>query len=242
MVVQTSEQRWGKQRTALEIFGRLASTYERVLDVATLYQDRHWKRWVYDNAGTKAGDRLLDVGCGTCLLEESMEGRKCRVVGLDLTEQMIRIGQSKGIASVEALLVGDAEFLPFADDAFDVVVSCYVPKYVTLAKFAEEVSRVLRPGGRVALYDFVRPRGLLSPFLRLYIHGALRIAGQIVELVGSEAAPTLWNLPRIVEGARWNEGIAEAFRGKGVRTLTNRTFSGGIVGAFSGMKENGGTP
>ena len=222
----------------MEIFGGLSSSYEKVLDVATLGQDRYWKRWIYDNAGAMAGDRVLDIGCGTCLLEESMVGREYTVVGLDLTERMIRIGQSKGIACVEGLLVGDAESLPFADDAFDVVVSCYVPKYVDLARFAEEASRVLRPGGRVALYDFVRPRGPLSPFLRLYIHGALGMAGSILGLVGSETALTLRNLPRIVEGARWNEGVAKAFEGRGVRASTCRTLSSGVVGAFSGRKAN----
>ena len=241
MVVQTAEPSGGMQGTALTIFGGLASSYERALDVATLGQDRYWKRWVNDSAGAKEGERVLDVGCGTCRLEESVGGRGCRVVGLDLTERMIRIGQSKRIACVEALLVGDAESLPFPDGAFDVVVSCYVPKYVDLARFAEEVARVLRPGGRVVLYDFVRPRGPLSPFLRLYIHGALRMAGYLLGLVGSETATTLRNLPWIVEGARWNEGIAEAFGGEGVRTLFCKTLSGGVVGAFSGRKANGST-
>ena len=242
MVAQINEPPWGMQRTALEIFGGLASSYEKALDAATLGQDRHWKRWVYDNAGARAGERILDVGCGTCLFEELVEEQGCRVVGLDLTEQMIRIGQSKRISCIEALLVGDAESLPFPDDVFDVVVSCYVPKYVTLERLAEEVARVLRPGGRVVLYDFVRPRGPLSPILRLYIHGALRIAGYLLGLIGDETATTFRNLPRIIEGAKWNESIAETFEGVGVRTLTHKTLSGGVVSAFSGRKANGSPP
>jgi demethylmenaquinone methyltransferase/2-methoxy-6-polyprenyl-1,4-benzoquinol methylase len=236
MVLRTGEPLGGMQETALKIFGGLASSYERVLDVATLGQDRYWKRWVNDNAGAREGERVLDIGCGTCLLEESVGGRGCRVVGLDLTERMIRIGQSKRVPCVDVLLVGDAESLPFPDGAFDVVVSCYVPKYVDLARFAEEVARVLRPGGRVVLYDFVRPRGPLSPFLRLYIHGALRMAGYLLGLVDSGTTTILQNLPWIIEGARWNEGIAEAFGSEGVQRLTCKTLSGGVVGAFSGRK------
>lgn len=241
MVAQIDEPPGGMQRTALEIFGGLASSYEKALDVATLDQDRYWKRWVYDNTGARAGERILDVGCGTCLFEELVEEQGCRVVGLDLTERMIRIGQSKRITCVEALLVGDAASLPFPDGVFDAVVSCYVPKYVALERLVEEVARVLRPGGRVVLYDFVRPRGPLSPILRLYIHGALRIAGYLLGLIGNETATTFRNLPRIVEGARWNESISEAFEEVGVRTLTCKTLSGGVVGAFSGRKANGNT-
>lgn len=241
MVARIDESQVGMQRTALEIFGGLASSYERALDVATLGQDRYWKRWVYDSAGARADERILDVGCGTCLFEEMVEGQGCRVVGLDLTEQMIRIGQSKRIRCIEALLMGDAESLPFPDGVFDAVVSCYVPKYVNIERLAEEMARVLRPGGRVVLYDFVRPRGPLSPVLRLYIHGALRIAGYFLGLIGNETATTFRNLPRIVERATWNESIAEAFEGVGVRTLTCETLSGGVVGVFSGVKADGST-
>lgn len=242
MVSRSTEQSSEMKGTALEIFGGLASSYERTLDAATLAQDRYWKRWVYGNAGVRAGERVLDVGCGTCLLEELVDVLGWRVVGVDITERMIRIGQSKRVACVEALLLGDAEALPFPDNGFDAVVSCYVPKYVDLAKFAEEVARVLRPGGKVTLYDFVRPRGFFSPFLRLYLHGVLRIAGYLLGLAGSETASTFRNLPRIVEGAKWNEGISEAFGGNGVRTLTCETLSSGAVGMFSGIKANGSNP
>jgi len=239
MVARSGKSTWGRQRTALEIFDGLASSYERVLNIATLGQDRYWKRWAIARAGTKRGQRVLDVGCGTCLLEELVEGQGYNVVGLDLTERMVRVGQSKRISSVEALMVGDAESLPFSGSAFDVVVSCYVPKYVDLTKFAEEVARVLRPGGTVVLYDFVRPSGFLSPFLRLYIHGGLRLTGFLLELVGSETATTFSNLPRIVEGARWNESITNAFWVENVRTLNCTTLSRGVVGAYFGVKVNG---
>ncbi len=142
----------GIQGTALEIFGGLASSYERALDLATMTQDRYWKCWVVENASIRAGDRVLDIGCGTCLLEERLEDTGCMVVGLDLTEQMIRIGQSKNLVCLEGLLVGDAEALPFPDGTFDAVVCCYVPKYVDRARFAREVARVLRAGGKVVSY------------------------------------------------------------------------------------------
>ncbi|MGP8124716.1 MAG: class I SAM-dependent methyltransferase [Nitrososphaerales archaeon] len=227
----------GIQGTALEIFGGLASSYERALDLATMTQDRYWKCWVVENASIRAGDRVLDIGCGTCLLEERLEDTGCMVVGLDLTEQMIRIGQSKNLVCLEGLLVGDAEALPFPDGTFDAVVCCYVPKYVDRARFAREVARVLRAGGKVVSYDFVRPAGPFSLLLRLYLHGAMPITAYLLGLVGSEAATTFRNLPRIVEGARWSEGIAEIFGVEGVQTLVSKTLSGGVVGVFSGVKE-----
>jgi len=221
---------------ALEIFEGLATSYERVLDVATLAQDRYWKRWVYENAEVKSGDLVLDVGCGTCLLEEQLDRCGCNLVGLDLTERMIRIGRSKEIPGVVGLVHGDAESLPFPDGIFDVVVSCYVPKYVDVTRFVKEASRVLKIGGRIALYDFVRPNGLLSPFLRLYIGGVLPIVGQLLEFTRSEASITFKNLPRIIDGTTWDKGIAEAFERESVRRRTFKALSRGVVGAYSGTK------
>ncbi len=221
---------------ALEIFGGLATSYETVLNVATLAQDRYWKRWAYENAGVKPGERVLDIGSGTCLLEDKLDRVGCSMVGVDLTEEMIRIGLSKRISSVEGLVQGDAESLPFPDGTFDAVVSCYVPKYVDIARFASESSRVLKEGGRVALYDFVRPRGPYSPFLKLYIGGVLPAVGRFLEFAKSEAATTFKNLPCIIDQTRWDESIAEAFEREGVQRRTLRTLSHGAVGAYFGAK------
>ena len=222
--------------TALEIFGGLAASYERVLGAATLAQDRYWKRWVYENAGVKSGEFVLDIGCGTCLFEERLDRCRCNVVGLDLTERMIRIGMSKRITSVEGLICGDAESLPFPDAVFDVVISCYVPKYVDVVRFAKDVSRVLKKGGRVALYDFVRPKGPSSPFLRLYIGGLLPIVGRLLGFAGSETATTFKNLPQIIGKTTWDKEIAQAFECESVRTRVFEALSHGVVGAYSGIK------
>ncbi len=221
---------------ALEIFGGLAQTYERTLDIATLAQDRYWKRWVCESAGLKRGERVLDVGCGTCLLEKQLDRYGCSVVGVDLTERMIRLGASKSIPSVEGLIQGDAESLPFPDGVFDVVISCYVVKYVDIARFAKEASRVLKSGGRVVLYDFVRPRGPYSPLLKLYIEVALPIVGRLLTIAGSEAATTFRNLPRIIDETAWDGRTEEAFEGEGVSARTFGALSHGVVWAYSGSK------
>ncbi|MBI3859452.1 MAG: class I SAM-dependent methyltransferase [Thaumarchaeota archaeon] len=226
----------GLHRTALEMFGGLAKSYERTLDLATLVQDRYWKRWIADNAALSRGDRVLDIGAGTCLLEERLEGSGCEVMGLDLTEEMLSAGRDKKLGCVKLLVRGDAEYLPFREEAFDVVVSCYVPKYVELVAFAHEIARVLKDGGKVALYDFVRPGGPWLAVLALYLHGGMRIAGFLLSLAGNSAATTFRNLPRIVEGATWQERLPKLLARTGVRTVKNLKLTGGVVGAYSGKK------
>lgn len=221
---------------ALELFRGLARSYEKTLDVATLTQDRYWKKWVLQRAKAGPADSVLDIGCGTCLLEEGLEHSECSVVGVDITEQMVRVGQSKRLRGVELLSVGDAEFLPFADESFDVVVSCYVAKYCDVGRFTREIARTMKPGSRVVLYDFVRPRGLFLPFIGLYIHGVVRAVGVLLRLTGSDLAFTFRNLPGLVQGATWDSEIVPAFEKEGVTIGEAARLSGGVVAAYAGTK------
>ena len=227
----------GMKETALELFNGLARSYDRTLDVATLLQDRYWKRWVLERAGAQEGGLLLDVGSGTLVLEERLLGRPWSVVGIDLTRKMVALGSAKRLNNVLMLINGDAEALPFRDGAFDAVASCYVAKYVSVPRFARELSRVVKAGGPVAVYDFVRPRGPFSPFLAVYIRGALRAAGYLMGLAKKDSAFTFQNLPEIVEGATWDRAMVHAMESNGVQTKGFERLSGGVVSAYWGVKQ-----
>jgi demethylmenaquinone methyltransferase/2-methoxy-6-polyprenyl-1,4-benzoquinol methylase len=222
--------------TALRLFGGLAQSYDTVLDWATLFQDRYWKRWVVERIPDMEGGLELDVGCGTLVLEERLSGYKCRFVGLDLTKEMLKLGQRKRIPNVALLVRGDAEDLPFSDSSFDSVVSCYVAKYVDVHGFTRELARVAKPGAAVALYDFARPRGLLAPFLELYIQAGLRALGSVLSLLGSTSAFAFGKLPAIVDQTRWDGEMVESMEKSGFETTFAGRLTGGVVFAYSGRK------
>jgi demethylmenaquinone methyltransferase / 2-methoxy-6-polyprenyl-1,4-benzoquinol methylase len=225
------------KEVALELFTDLARSYDRTLDVATLLQDRYWKNWVVEKTGTREGGLLLDVGSGTLVLEERLAGQPWSVVGIDLTREMVQVGSSKRLSNVALLVNGDAEELPFREDAFDAVVSCYVAKYVSLNEFVRELSRVTKPGGRLAVYDFVRPRGPLSPFVAMYVQGTLRIVGYFMGIAKRGPAFTFQKLPGIVEGAAWDEAMVRAMEANGVQTKGFQRLTGGVVSAYWGIKQ-----
>ena len=225
----------GLQPLARRIFQGLSPSYDRVLEYVTLLQDRYWKRWLLQAASIREGEAVLDLGCGTGVLEESVAGRG-GVVGLDLTEDMLRLAQAKRLPSVASLCLGDAERLPFSDGAFDVVLSCYVVKYCRAPLLASEASRVLRPGGRLVLYDFSRPRGALAPFLALYVYGFLRLMGVAMRLVGSSGAFTYQALPSVIRERRWDDTLAGVLSSAGFRKIGARRLSGGAATGFSAVK------
>ncbi len=223
------------QGTALHLFRGLAGSYDRVVDYATLFQDRYWKSWAA-SWGASPGGLVLDLGCGTLLMEERLAGSGSKFVGVDLTEEMVRAGKAKGLANVALLVNGDAESLPFPEEIFDSVVSCYVPKYVRLTKFAEELSRVSKPGAVVVVYDFARPRGPLAPFLGAYIRGGLGVAGFFSRLSGAGAAYAFDRLPDIIYRTTWDREIQRAMEGRGFETVAAERLTGGVVFGYCGRK------
>jgi SAM-dependent methyltransferase len=104
-------------------------------------------------AGVKPGDRLLDVACGTGVVAVTAARRGATVTGLDLTPELIeRARENSAIVGLNvAWHEGDAEALPFPDDAFDVVTSQFGHMFAPRPEVVvAEMLRVLRPGGTLA--------------------------------------------------------------------------------------------
>jgi SAM-dependent methyltransferase len=105
-------------------------------------------------AGIKAGDKVLDVGCGTGVAAITARRIGAKVTGLDLTPALLeRARENAAIAGFGDIVwkEGDAEALPFKDGEFDAVISQYGHMFAPRADVAaREMLRVLRPGGRIA--------------------------------------------------------------------------------------------
>ena len=225
------------KRSSLRIFGGLAKSYDSVLAYATLMQDRRWKDWVVRSAGLKSGMKVLDIGCGTCVLEESI-GPNCQVVGMDLSEEMLTVGRSKRLGNIGSLIHSDGERLPFRNESFDAVLSCYVVKYCDESRLVSEAARVLRPGGRLAFYDFVRPRGALWPLNAIYAYGGLRIAGRILSLSHADTAYTFSALPGIIEKRPWDASFSQTLASHGFYAIEETLLPGGVAAGFQAEKGN----
>ncbi len=112
-------------------------------------------------AGPRGDERVLDVATGAGHTARAFAPRVASVVAVDLTEAMLatgrRLAEEQGIANV-SFVPGDAEHLPFPDDAFDVVTCRYAAHHFPQpAAAAREWARVLKPGGRLLLVDVVSP-------------------------------------------------------------------------------------
>lgn len=193
------------------LFDELAPVYDGVLRGYSLGQDLRWKDVLLRRLHPRAGERVLDLACGTGLIFERLArmAGESNVVGLDLNRAMLQeLVRQRGRGRI---VQADAESLPFAARTFNVVTAGYLLKYVGLERFLSEVDRVLQPGGRFGGYDFSRPlAGTLSgTAYSVYLHRILPALGR-----RSTDRPVGWRevfgfLSEVTEASRWEDRVRD---------------------------------
>jgi demethylmenaquinone methyltransferase/2-methoxy-6-polyprenyl-1,4-benzoquinol methylase len=213
---------------ALRLFGPIAHDYERWAAVLSFGQDARWRRAIVEGLKLHGGERLLDVACGTGSVARLATARGCDVVALDQSAQMVAQARATGLSVARAT----AERLPFADASFDALTFTYLLRYVAdPAACMQELVRTIRPGGRIGMVEFGRPRGLTAPPWWFYTRVGLPTAGALIghgwRQVGTFLGPSIDEFhQRFPPGeltALWNAaGLVD------VRT-ERRSFGGGLL-------------
>jgi demethylmenaquinone methyltransferase/2-methoxy-6-polyprenyl-1,4-benzoquinol methylase len=220
------------------MFDRVASRYDLLNQLMSAGLHHRWRERAADRAELGAGDAALDVCCGTGDLTLELAGRVSpggTVVGCDFSEPMLDLAREKARARdipSARFEWADALSLPYDAGRFDAVtVGFGLRNFADRDRGLREMARVLRPGGRLVVLEFTKPRRPpFSTFYALWFDRIAPLLGRISE--DPEAYAYLAESVRSFPAPR---GLAEMMDAAGLEGIHYAILAGGIVTIHTGL-------
>lgn len=220
----------------MRLFERAAPHYDRINTWLSLGLGRFYRRFALQRSGLRPGLTVLDVATGTGLVARAaldITGDPASVIGLDPCAAML--DQARRTVPIR-LVLGLAERLPFRDARFDLVTMGYALRHVPDLDVAfAEYHRVLKPGGRVLLFEISRPPGgAVARLLQWFLGSAMPLAVRI----GTRSADAerlmryYWDT---IAACVPPETILAALARTGFAPARRRTY-GPVLSEFEGVK------
>lgn len=163
----------GKKVQVSRMFNRIAPYYDFLNRLLSLGIDTIWRKKAIRQLKSLNPASVLDVATGTAdlALEVARQLEVERIVGVDISTEMLDIGRTKikkqGLEGIIVLKEGDSENLPFADNTFDAITVAFgVRNFENLEKGLQEMRRVLKENGKLIVLEFSKPR--IFPFKQLF--------------------------------------------------------------------------
>jgi demethylmenaquinone methyltransferase/2-methoxy-6-polyprenyl-1,4-benzoquinol methylase len=219
------------------MFDAIAARYDFLNHLLSAGLDRHWRTRAIRSLRLTGRETVVDVCTGTAdvaLAAVNAKPPAARVVGVDFSGEMLRLGARKVGGRRIGLARGDATRLPLADASVEAATVAFGIRNVERPeRGVAEMHRVLRPCGRIAILEFSIPASTVVRALYLpYFRHVLPRIGRLVS--GHGSAYTY--LPASV-GSFIPPGVMlELLRGSGFREAAATPLTFGIVTLYTGLK------
>ncbi len=216
------------------MFDRISRFYDLMNSVMTAGLHHSWRERAADLADVGPGDGALDVATGTGDLAIELARRVApggQVVGSDFSEDMLARARAK--APQLSWDSANALSLPYADDSFDAAtVGFGARNFSDLRQGLSEMTRVVRPGGRVVVLEITTPtRPPLSTFFAIWFDRVVPALGRLA------ADPDAYTyLPSSVKRFPGPERLAAEMSAAGLTDIRWILTAGGIIALHVGVK------
>ncbi len=217
------------------MFGRIAGRYDLLNHLLSFNLDRRWRARTVNRVSeilARPDARALDLCCGTGDVLFSIEARQeCKAFGSDFCHPML-VEAKRKVAS--PLFESDALNLPLRNESLDLITIAF--GFRNLANYRrglEELLRVLKPGGTVAILEFSQPTN--RPFAALYGFFSTRVLPKIGGLI-SGSSDAYSYLPESIRKFPTAEQLAQEMRATGFRSVEFERMTAGAVALHLGRK------
>jgi demethylmenaquinone methyltransferase/2-methoxy-6-polyprenyl-1,4-benzoquinol methylase len=221
------------------MFDRIAARYDLLNSLMTAGLHHAWRARAADRAALSPGDSVLDVCCGTGDLALELAARVApggHVVGCDFSEPMLDLAREKAArrgAGAVRFEWADALRLPYDAGRFDAVtVGFGIRNLADRGRGLREMSRLLKPGGRLVVLEFTRPRR--PPFSTFYALWFDRLVPVLGRLTDNPAAYSY--LTESVRSFPDPEALAAELDAAELERIRWLVLAGGMVAIHSGVR------
>ncbi|MFQ5557307.1 MAG: ubiquinone/menaquinone biosynthesis methyltransferase [Acidimicrobiales bacterium] len=218
-----------RKRTAVRaMFDTIAPRYDLVNRIVTFRLDVRWRRRTIRELGLPGGSVVLDLACGTGDLCRELTSRGHVALGLDLSMGMLRAARTSS-----PLVHADILAMPLVDRACDGATCGFALRNLAeLPGFFEELARVVRPGGRIALLEVAEPPN------RLLRRGHKLYFGRVVPRIGALLSDrTAYRyLPRSVAYLPSAPELGARLRDAGFTDVRHQLLTAGLSQLFTATR------
>jgi demethylmenaquinone methyltransferase / 2-methoxy-6-polyprenyl-1,4-benzoquinol methylase len=224
------------------MFASIAGRYDLLNHLLSLNIDRHWRRFTTRTVPPEPGVPVLDCCTGTADLALAYDraGRGLSpVIGADFCHEMLCVGAAKvrkaGAGGRVVLVEGDTQRLPLPGDTFGVVSVAFGLRNVAdTVRGIDEMIRVARPGGKVAILEFSRPRGAILG--RLYLAFFRHVLPRVGQALAPNDGDAYGYLPASVMQFPDGQALLDLMGGRGLIGLRHYPLTLGVATLYVGVK------
>ncbi len=224
------------------MFTNIAPSYDFLNHLLSCNVDHYWRWRTTKIVPPTTQDPILDMCTGTgdlALAYDKAAKGQVSIVGADFCNEMLELAIDKTFARKASgrirYLQADAQQLPFEDNSFQITsVAFGLRNVMDTNKGLSEMTRVTRPGGKVAILEFSKPRNwLFGKLYEFYFRRVLPVIGQMISRSKDNAYKYL---PESVMEFPDGEALAERMRQHGLSDVKWYPFTFGIATLYVGTK------
>lgn len=229
----------GKKAQVAMMFNNIARKYDFLNHFLSMGIDKLWRKRAIKLLRTLQPKRILDIATGTGdFAIANLKLNPDKVVGIDISTEMLAVGREKiakkNLQDKIELFEGDSENIQFEDSSFDAITCAFgVRNFENLEKGLQEMNRVVRPGGKVVILEFSKPRKF--PIKQLYNFYFFRILPLWGRMVSKDMSAYTY-LPESVDAFPDGDEFLKIYQECGFSETRQVKLSFGIASIYIGTK------